>query len=486
MPRLPDATVLGDRPIPNGRRPIVSDQSGTILSRGIDQLAGGILRASDQINQFATASARSDVLNADIEARRSLENDPDYQTYEKRYTEAMNKAREAAAKRIPDRISRTVFEQQSGLDFQRGLASVRQAATQREGDVSRSQLDETITANRSSALLAPDEATRRAFMVATEDAIKGAYEKGYLSAEDATNLQQSWSRSFAESFVGMQPLDTQLKMLSESRGTIADIIDPAKRVEMIDRAQRQKLAEEDQAWQMSERARRQMQDAASKDLDFALANGQLTPSWIEANRNRLSADDYRYAYKALEGESSTNIDLYADLRERASAGQDIRSEARKALTDRSISRGDYDRLLSEVESDRAGWYKRGAAYISTAAGVSDLNPDPAAAQRKAEMLDDWATWAEENPKATGAQAQDAYKRIVSEYAIVNYNNLTLIKRVPQFLVGNRSNPDFDATEDATIQALQDGRISQAEAEAQAKLIQEWRDVWQKTQQSPPK
>lgn len=478
MPRLPDATALGDRPIPNGRRPIVSDQSGTILSRGIDQLAGGILRTSDQINQFATASARSDVLNADIEARRSLENDPDYQTYEKRYTEAMNKAREAAAKRIPDRISRTVFEQQSGLDFQRGLASVRQAATQREGDVSRSQLDETITANRSSALLAPDEATRRAFMVATEDAIKGAYEKGYLSAEDATNLQQSWSRSFAESFVGMQPLDTQLKMLSESKGTIADIIDPAKRVEMIDRAQRQKLAEEDQAWQMSERARRQMQDAASKDLDFALANGQLTPSWIEANRNRLSADDYRYAYKALEGESSTNIDLYADLRERASLGQDIRDEARQALTRRSISRGDYDRLVSEVEASRPNWYKRGSEFIQNSLKPSDVNPDPAAPQRYARALDDWAQWGQENKTATDQQAVTAARQIASEYALARFNQTTLTGRIPRYLVGDRANPDIDSTEAATLEAAQRGEIDQAELARQVKLIDEWREAWQ--------
>lgn len=481
MPRLPDVTALGQRPVANARTPIVSDQSGDILAGGFAQLGAGIDHAMDRIDQFATASARSSILTADVTARSSLDGDPDYQTYEQRYQESMQKAMGEASKRIPDAPSRALFEQQAGLDIQRGLAEVRAEARRKEVDSSRAGLDETITNNRTSALQAPDEATRSAFISATVDAIAGAQRKGYLSAQEATNLRQSWTTNYAEGYVSMQPVDTQIKMLAAPKGTLAEYIDPAKRVEMIDTAQRRRIAEEDHAWSLSQRAEKLMHDAASKDLDHALANHELSPTWIEANRARLSPDDYRYAYKALESDSATDINLYADLRERASGGQDVRDDARKALTDRRISRGDYDRLVSEVESERPGWYKRGAGFIQNALKPSDINPDPAAPQRFANALDDWGRWASENPKATEAQASDAYRRITSEYALIKLDMITLSGRMPRFLVGDRQAPNFDATEDATVRALKEGRIDRAEFERQASLIKQWRDAHQATQ-----
>lgn len=486
MARIPDVTDFGARPVVQARAPRVIDQSGDILAEGIGRAASTVSQIGAQFlqrqDQFATASARSEILQADVAVRKSLENDSDYSTYETRYTDAMQKAREAATAKIRSKTDRALFDEQAKLDIERGSASVREAARTREVDVSRANLDSTLEGNRTSALEARDEPTRTAFIQATQDAIAGAQAKGYLTAQEAVNTRQKWTSAYAESFVSMQPVDEQLKLLAKpSAGTVGSYIDPAKRVDMIDSAQRQRLAEEDHAWALSQRAKAQMHENASKDLDHALAAGQLTPAWIEANRNRLSADDYRYGYKALESDAATSPDLYADLRERASLGQDIRIDARAALTGRRISRGDYDRLVSEVESERPGWYKRGSSFISTASGVSDLNPDPAGAQRKASMLDDWATWANENPKATDAQAQDSYKRIVREYSIVNYNNMALMKRAPRFLVGDRNTPDLDATENATVKAFQSGQIDKAEFDRQAQLLKEWRAAWQPTQ-----
>lgn len=485
MPRLPDIATLGERPVPRARSQIISDRSGEITGQAVAETGAALVNLSEQRwesqARFAVSSARSEVLQADIAARRSLENDPDYTTYETRYREAMKQARESATKKIRGNMERSLFDQQVGLDIERGVASIREDARRREVDTSRASLDTTILGNRTSALEAKDEATRAAFIQATQDAITGAQAKGYLSAQEAVTLRQGWTTSYAESYVGMQSVDDQLKLLANPKGTLADYIDPAKRVDLLDRAQRQRLAEEDHAFVMSERAKRLMQEGASKQLDFALANGQLTPAWIEAHRTQLSADDYRYAYKALESDAITNPEVYADLRGRASLGQDVRAEARTALTSRRISQSDYDRLLGEVESERPGWYKRGAQFISTASGVSDLNPDPAGAQRKAAMLDDWAEWGAENPKATDAQAQDAYKRIVSEYSIVNYNNMALVKRAPRFLVGDRIQPDLDKTEDATVRAFRAGQIDEAEFRRQAQLLKEWRAAWQPTQ-----
>lgn len=260
---------------------------------------------------------------------------------------------------------------------------------------------------------------------------------------------------------------------------------PKMKDQQVEALQRRILIEEDRLERRQLRQEKALQDAASKDGDRLLATGALTSQWIEDNRDRLSPDDYRYFYRQLagggDGSGPRNTLLYADLRERAGRGEDVRDEARTALQRGDIGASDYDRLLGEVESQRPGWFKRGSDYISTAAAVSDLNPDPAAAQRKAEMLDDWSDWAKANPTATEEQAQAAYKRIVQEFAIVNFDRMLLVKRSPRFLVGSRATPDLDATKAATVQALQEGRLSQDEFEEQAALIKEWEEAWRRTQ-----
>jgi hypothetical protein len=258
------------------------------------------------------------------------------------------------------------------------------------------------------------------------------------------------------------------------------------RANLMEAAERRRLSLAAQAEQLANRREKDVQDATSKQGDQLVAQGQLTARWIEDNRERLSAEDFRYFYKELNGGGETgsepkNMLLYADLRERASFGQDIRGEARAALVNGDIRREDYDRLLGEVEADRAGWYARGSDYIATSAGVSDLNPDPAAAQRKAMMLDDWAEWSQANPKATDDQAEAAYKRIVTEYAIIDYEQMLLVKRKPRYLAGTRSAPNFDATIADTAAAFERGEITQAELDEQAALIRELEEAWQRAQ-----
>jgi len=258
-------------------------------------------------------------------------------------------------------------------------------------------------------------------------------------------------------------------------------LSPKERLTLIDHADtviRSQIADAQRIEMMNERAQKKAAETVSKNGDLLLANGQLTADWIEAHRNTMDPSDYRYFYRAMsgEGDAPRNPMIYADLRERAGSGADVRDEARSALQRGAIRIGDYNTVLNEVEQERPGWYKRGSQFISTSAAVSDLNPDPAAAQRKARMLDDWNAWATANPKATDQQAQAEYQRVVQEYAIVDQQNFTITKRAPRYLVGSRNQPDIDATERQTVKAFKDGQIDQAEFERQAALLKEWRQA----------
>lgn len=267
---------------------------------------------------------------------------------------------------------------------------------------------------------------------------------------------------------------------------MAEINDP-----MIEQLQRRILLEEDQGIARQERLQRRLTDDVIKEGDKRLSDGSLDAKWIEDNRRLLPHEEYRYFLRKLSGDDGQDSGprdkiTYVDLRERSGAGEDVRPEARSALLSGAIRISDYDRIVGEVEQERPGWYKRGSSFITTAAAVSDLNPDPAAAQRKASMLDDWYQWASDNKSATDEQATKAYQQIVKEYAIVDYSKLSLMKRAPQFLVGNRNQPNFDATEVATVKAYKEGTLSKEEFERQARLIKEWRESFLKTQREQAK
>lgn len=246
----------------------------------------------------------------------------------------------------------------------------------------------------------------------------------------------------------------------------------------VENSQRLRINADNRAYMLAERAEQEAADGKQREGDLLYAKGALSMQWVVQNQKILAPDDVRYFSRLASGrggsDGDVNTTVYADLRDRASRGEDVRGDARKALHDGQIDIPAYDRLFGEVEAERPGWYKRGSAYISTAAGVSDLNPDPDAARRKANMLDDWQRWASENPKASDSEAKEAYTRITDEYSIIDRQKMTITLRAPSYLVGDRMAPDLEATEAATVKAYESGELGPAEFQRQAELLAQWR------------
>lgn len=391
------------------------------------------------------------------------------------------------AARAPTTTSRATVRER--LLAQR--AALAQSAMAFEAEERRSYTESVVelsaNAGRAEAFQQPDryaELLRERFMLIDEMRLPPERKR-----QIKTDMQYRMAEAAVSGIAEADPTTAinLLRMPAGRAGVLAvDVLSAEDRRNIMEAAERQRIANEEQSYRASNRIETDVQDTTSKTGDRLLAEGALTPRWIEDNRERLSAEDFRYFYgkvMAAEDPQDEPADpmTYADLRARVSAGEDVRTDARTALQQGKIRTTDYDRLLGEVESSRPGWYKQGVEYISTSAGVSDLNPDPAAAQRKAAMLDDWAQWADANPKATGEQARAEYQRTVTEYAIVDYEKMSLMMRSPRYLVGGRNQPNFDATAAATVQALQNGELNQTEFDAQAALIAQWEDAWQRAQ-----
>lgn len=236
MARIPSVQNL-QRQIPSALPGIVSDRSGQIAAEGVADIADIFKRRQERKDRFNYGKARSALLQADIETRRSLESDPDWANYETKYREGMKVARETASAMIKDPQDRAFFDQEANLDVERGALAVHGISKQKEGDADRADLDTALQTNRAAALNASDEGTRASIYKSTFDMLKGAADKGSISQDAGNATWLKWQTDTAEARVAMMPVADRIKLLNNPKGTIADLIQPDQRVLLLRAAQ---------------------------------------------------------------------------------------------------------------------------------------------------------------------------------------------------------------------------------------------------------
>lgn len=241
MARLPDYTTLGSRPSVQDRGGIATKRTGQASAALVQfgeevQAVGSALQQRE--NRLVLAKARSTLLQEDIKARADLENDNDYGTFEQRYTDRMTDARSKLASTITSSSDRQIFEMESQVDFERGKTAVMAKARAKEVDFNRASLAETLEANRTSALNATDTESRQAFIEASNDAIRGAAEQGYITEQESATYRQKWTQDFAEASVLMLDPEDRIKALEDKEG-VARHIAPDKRKALLDAAKKE-------------------------------------------------------------------------------------------------------------------------------------------------------------------------------------------------------------------------------------------------------
>jgi len=251
---------------------------------------------------------------------------------------------------------------------------------------------------------------------------------------------------------------------------------------------RKQLSEDSRLEREAEKLEKDVFDKTSKEGDLLLRSGELTESWIEDNIDRISEDDRRYFYRELDTDKprSEDVSIYADLRIQAGS-EDVRTEARGALQRGTISKQQFEKLVTRSEQNAPetnvpNSFRRGEQYIARALAVSDINPDPAKSQRLASALDDWTDWSTKNTNASDEESIKTYQRIVKEYAFLDLQRQSLTKRLPRFSVGNRHDLDVQSTMQLTTDKFLAGEISEQEFGEQSALLKEWEELQTPTQQ----
>lgn len=323
MPKLPDD--LGARPVPQiaglpsgrlNRGAAAPDLANAELGQTISNIGFQMQEKTDKLNY---ARAKSSLLQEQMKTLSDLEQDQDFSTYETKYNDRMKAAREASLELLGNSRDQQAFELESDTDILRGLEQVKQKAWAGEKDSAIASVEQLSTNNRESAIRSSDQATRFGLIKATQDAIDGLAEKGYISRADAVQLRQKTAQDYAEGIVDSMGYEQQIPLLQSKSGSIADFIPSDKRQGMLDRALREKRAEEDRQRILADRERALFREDLSfriQDASAAYLSGQNFPDAPTQADFRRAYDDNTSArrwqsFKTLQDASADIRNLYA-------------------------------------------------------------------------------------------------------------------------------------------------------------------------------
>jgi hypothetical protein len=452
-------------------------------------LAAELARSAQKIQishdawQLADATAKA---TGELESfRGELTADEDFDTHSQRFIEKAKEVQDKYAGSLRGATAR-VFRDDFGRISQSNGVQVAIDAQKLKAQKVRTDIGSTLF--DLSQLTGTDQETDDAVRAQANLAVDAGAKTGNLSYAERDALLTKFDTDASEAAIRRDMLsDPEGAEVKLAQGAYPKLSGEAQAIwaqrvsSAAYTAQQRRLAEEDRAIRLDGKARKEYADALSKQGDALLSQNKLTPAWIQQHTPNLEPADVRYFYTQLKGgggDAPRDAMRYSDLRDRAGRGEDVRDDARDALHQGAIRSSDYDRILGEVEGARPGWYKRGSQYIGQMSGYSELNPDPAAAQSKATMLDQWNDWASAHPKSSEREAQVAYQDIVAQNSLVQIAGLPM----PKYAAGTRFSFNLEESEKKTVKALQDGLIDKAEFDRQATLLKRWRDATTAPQQ----
>jgi hypothetical protein len=443
----------------------------------------GQAERAQKLTQLNAAAMQS--LN---EFELGLETDTDYGTYESRYDKHLQKIQDDVAQVTGG--DNALFQAWRS-DFAKTAIdkrfTVRRAAVKGRIGVARASLDQSL--GTYAGLTGSDDPAKDADIMARGTlAIQDALDAGIISPQEAVDKSQRFSSSAVTNRVNRDmfndPIATRQRLVDNAYPGL----DEPTRTKLLNRATDEATqaitranAAEERADRQARKARDDMERNLGVRVDQMIADGKLDDlqGFLGSNARFMSASDRTRALRAVRRQDIvTDFTTYATLGERAASGENIEPEAREAVKQGLLSDTDYRVLVND--SRATGWRKRGYSHITDNLKPSDFEKKigNTATIRSANALRDWNTWVIENPNATDAQADAESRRIVNDYSNAAQTQSVATLRRPTYLVSTGpSSFDLKQTDVRTKRAFDEGKISQAEYERQAALIEQWYQVY---------
>lgn len=363
MATLPKPIDYGARPSLRSSRVDIPGQgelaSGEALVQAVDTFNRVMEERKGKEDRLNYALARNELQQADLAGREALKDDEDWATFDERYSESYNTARDEVFERYKlNPHDRAILSSESDLIRERGRVQVGDYGRTVEIDESMARLNAGLAAARESISVEQDPETRNQILIGQLDAINAAEEKGHFGDGGdvkAEALRQKFAQDAAmSSLVNMDPKERE-KLLEASltyrnmvgpitvddiregkgSGSIADFLhaDTAKKLlnetrkeNKIDDEQRAGYAASDESWRLYP----EPEQSAEREAHIR----EATKDSSGARKDGLSATRQRTASQ-VAADSLVKQELINDLMAEIDAGETfsgLSSEARAKLT----------------------------------------------------------------------------------------------------------------------------------------------------------
>ena len=523
MARLPDASALGARPIPEAQRPIISLRDPTVEAQAareggaemarvgaqFSELGGQILasegrrraelreleektkEAIARINEAKIVNDASSEINA---LASDLERDPDWQTASGRFAAGAKKIAEGHAKRFSaagpyfDPLSQQRFLVNIGKDVEGKRLGLSEKVFGKASVEAQAVIDQTIE-TAAQDRIRTDEAGQLEIDKRVASTISKMQGAGFLDPKKAGDEFRRYRQRTAEAQVladedalGPAEVVDRLRDLKQYPA-----LDPAKRLTILDRLDRRASAEADRAERRADAVLAKQGDDAAKELSAMMADGTLTRAEVDKRKRGLSPSEYRVFLKALEPDADKLTDDPAEVLrlepmldrsdagielDKAFAGGRLKIETYRSMRERHRSYRADDVPFSPR---RAGRDLLTVSLDPGQLGSESMIRQPLAIAQ-AEALVDFDAWVEASPKATRAEAVEKAREIRERYQNVAFDRMKIAMPKPYGFLGSKEQVTIDAVAGAKQRVLADldaGRLSREAVAHELQRLDDW-------------
>jgi len=230
MARIPSADQVG-RNITSGQVSIAQVDTRNV-GGGLDRLAAVVNQQLDARTRYQYSQAASEFLIAKTQQDVAYDNDQEYGTIEKRYTENVGGALSKAAELIQDERVRNEFLAQHRVTAAEGTSRIRQVAFRKERDYQRGYITQQLEGVANAAMTGDVTAaldTGQALLMTARD-------QGYLSAEE---YAQETSKFRQTTKVRVLEMMKPQERLSALRDVLGNDLPADARAKMIAEAEKE-------------------------------------------------------------------------------------------------------------------------------------------------------------------------------------------------------------------------------------------------------
>lgn len=454
MAKIPDSTVLGDRPTPRLGTGAPSPQltsgvgsemaaAGQRHGRAIQGVGDAITQVNDELVKARRGAQLTDALGKATmeigELELSFKNDQDFRTSPERFAKQSAQVRARLEKGIDDKLVRQAFSREFMKMNTAKHLNVLQSAAAQEADYHASALDATLDVYAHSAANATNLAERELALNQARLSITGTQSGGWISNVDAGKKERAFltkvDGAVALRDMAVAPALTANKLATDH--SYLPNLDVVHRERLITSGYKQAEAGLNRERAEAEREERDAREATLSEAYKLMKDGDLDLVYVESIRNLVAPKDYLALRDALDAPKTETVKddnvAFASVQSALLSDPDgavalaFRLHREGKLSNATLSQTRTDAHSLTRQGGPRTPYERSRAFLTSSLEPSTYTMDPAPRARQGIALKEFDDWfADARERKTQLSPEDVEKKasaIITKYAMVDMNKL---------------------------------------------------------------